>query len=183
MRRILGAALMLTMFWLATGAAPAVAQSDANQVIFTEIEKRAIKRFYEAIGLRNPDRDDGIYRESRYPESRYSEDRHSEDRYSGKHKKSKKWKKHNKGKKRKAHKGKSKRMPQGLVKRHKLPPGLAKRQRLPKGLNRRRLFTNLERQLPPTPVNVERVLVDNNIVLIQKGTNLVLDILENILTR
>ena len=163
MRRFFGAALMATMFWLATDASPAVAQSDVNQVIFTEIEKRAIKRFYEAIGLRNPDRDDGIHRESRY----------SEERYSGKHKKSKKWKKHKKGKKGKAHKGKSKRM----------PPGLAKRQRLPKGLERRRLPTNLERQLPPPPVNVERVLVDNNIVLIQKGTNLVLDILENILTQ
>jgi len=31
------------------------------------------------------------------------------------------------------------------------------------------------------PTNLERILVDNNIGLIQKGTNLVLDILENIL--
>ena len=56
------------------GAAPAVAQSDINQVIFTEIENLTTIRFYEAIGLHNADRDDSIYREIRYPESRNSED-------------------------------------------------------------------------------------------------------------
>ena len=73
-KQILGAALISTMFWLASGAAPVVAQSDINQVIFTEIEKRTIIRFYEAIGLYNADRDGGIYRGTPYPERRNSED-------------------------------------------------------------------------------------------------------------
>jgi len=58
----------------------------------------------------------------------------------------------------KSHKRESKRMPPELAKRHKLPPRLAKRQRFPKGIERCRL-----------PTNLERILVENNIVLIQKA--------------
>jgi hypothetical protein len=172
MKRIFSTAIIASLFWVAAGAAPAAAQSaqsDVNQVIFSEIEKRAIKRFYEAIGLRNPD------------------DKHSrDDRSHGKSDKSKKKKyknKKHKGGKHKANRGKSKQLPPGLAKRRSLPPGLAKRQELPPGLAKRRLPTNLESQLSPLPAGVERAIVDNNVVLIQKGTNLILDVLENVLTK
>ena len=163
MRRFFSAALVSAVFWLASGPVPAVAQSaqsDVNQVIFSEIERRAIKRFYEAIGLRNPDRDGESARGGK------------------KSKKSKKKKNKNR-----AHRGKSGQMPPGLAKRRSLPPGLAKQQQLPPGLAKRSLPTNLENQLPPLPAGVERAVIDNNVVLIQKGTNLILDVLENVLTK
>ena len=78
----------------------------------------------------------------------------------GKHKKKKKWKK-GKGK----HKG--------------MPPGLAKKGgRLPPGLQKRAFPRDLESRLPPPPPNVERVIVDNQILLLQVGTYLVLDVIE-----
>ena len=78
----------------------------------------------------------------------------------GKHKKKKKWKK-GKGK----HKG--------------MPPGLAKKGgRLPPGLQKRAFPRDLESRLPPPPPNTERVIVDNQILLLELGTHLVLDVIE-----
>lgn len=81
-----------------------------------------------------------------------------------------------------AGKGKNKGMPPGLAKRGgNLPPGLAKRGgELPPGLAKR-LPSDLERELPPRPGTYRRVIVDNDIVLIDAATNKVLDILEDVL--
>ena len=80
-------------------------------------------------------------------------------------------------------KGKSKGMPPGLAKRGgDLPPGLAKRGvTLPPGLAKR-LPRDLNRELPPRSSQYRRVVVDNDIVLIDAATNKVLDILEDIIT-
>ena len=70
----------------------------------------------------------------------------------------------------------------GLAKRDQLPPGLAKRgNRLPPGLMKSDLPTDLEETLPKLPDNVERVVVDTDILLVQKGTDLILDVMEGIL--
>jgi len=83
-----------------------------------------------------------------------------EDDDRGKHKKKKKWKR-GKGK----HKG--------------MPPGLAKKGgRLPPGLQKRAFPRDLESRLPPPPPNAERVIVDNQILLLEIGTHLVLDVIE-----
>ncbi|TDJ51146.1 MAG: hypothetical protein E2O44_02710 [Nitrospina sp.] len=78
----------------------------------------------------------------------------------GKHKKNKKWKK-GRGK----HKG--------------MPPGLAKKGgRLPPGLQKRAFPRDLESRLPPPPPNTERVIINNQILLLEVGTHLVLDVIE-----
>jgi len=89
-------------------------------------------------------------------------------------KKGKKGKKANKGK------GRNKGLPPGLAKRRTLPPGLAKRQSLPPGLSMAKLPPELEAKLPPVQEGVERVVVDNNIVLIEEGTRLVLDVIQGV---
>ncbi len=84
----------------------------------------------------------------------------------------------------KKHRGKGKKnkhgkkgLPPGLAKRGGLPPGLAKRQRLPPGLARRGLPNGLNAILPTAAAGTERFIVGNNVVLIQKATGVVLDIL------
>ncbi len=70
-------------------------------------------------------------------------------------------------------KGKSGGMPPGLAKHGgELPPGLAKR--LPR---------DLERELPRRSREFRRVIVDNDIVLIDAVTNKVLDVLEDVIRR
>ncbi|MGB0629311.1 MAG: hypothetical protein ACPGRZ_01325 [Alphaproteobacteria bacterium] len=87
------------------------------------------------------------------------------------------------GKRGTKHKGKSKQkgMPPGIAKRGgDLPPGLAKRgDTLPPGLAKR-LPRELEKDLPPRSPKYRRVVVDNDIVLIDAVTNKVLDILEDV---
>ena len=79
-------------------------------------------------------------------------------------------------------KGKRKGMPPGLAKRGgDLPPGLAKRGgELPPGLAKR-LPRDLESDLPRRSPNFRRVIVDNDIVLIDAATNKVLDVLEDVI--
>lgn len=105
----------------------------------------------------------------RYYEERYRSPRDGGETSGGKHK----------GKSK--NKGKNRGMPPGLAKRGgDLPPGLAKRGgKLPPGLAKR-LPSDLERRLPPRPSNYRRVVVDNDIVLIDAATNKVLDILEDV---
>jgi hypothetical protein len=82
-----------------------------------------------------------------------------------------------KNKKAKKNKGKNKKMPPGLAKRKTLPPGLAKRHTLPPGLAVRELPDDLVSQLPPPAEGSERIIADENIVLIEKATGRVLDII------
>ena len=87
----------------------------------------------------------------------------------------------NKGKKDK-HGGKDKGLPPGLAKRDSLPPGLARRETLPPGLAKRSLPADLEEQLPPPPEGYERQIVGNTaVVLIDKATGKVADIIKDIL--
>lgn len=82
-------------------------------------------------------------------------------------------------------KGKSKQMPPGLAKRDRLPPGLErhieKNGTLPPGLAKRDLPSDLVGRLPPLKHGLERKIVGNDVVLLRKGTNVVLDVLENVL--
>lgn len=90
-----------------------------------------------------------------------------------------------KGKKDKSWKGKGRGdgLPPGLAKRDQLPPGLAKRgNRLPPGLMKGDLPQDLESRLPPLPRNVERVIVDTDVLLIEKGTDIILDVLKGVIT-
>ena len=80
------------------------------------------------------------------------------------------------------HGGKDKGLPPGLAKRDSLPPGLAKRETLPPGLAKRSLPADLEEQLPPPPEGYERQIVgDAAVVLIDKATGKIADIIGDIL--
>jgi len=83
-------------------------------------------------------------------------------------------------------KGKSGEMPPGLAKKESLPPGLEKQlQRngtLPPGLAKRDLPSGLEARLPKR-MGQKRLIVGNDVVLIERATGLILDILENVLSQ
>jgi hypothetical protein len=73
-------------------------------------------------------------------------------------------------------------LPPGLAKRDRLPPGLEKqlvrRGTLPPGLQKRLqpCPEELERRLPPPPPDCAHVLIGGHIVLVNRRTNVVLDI-------
>jgi hypothetical protein len=131
-----------------------VTAQTTEDIVFTEIETRIIKEYFDAKAARQAE---------------------AEGRTSGKAHKS------NKGKAHKANKGKSKGLPPGLAKKESLPPGLAKqlseRGTLPPGLAKRDLPADLQSRLPRPAKGTERVIVDNDVVLIQAATRKVLDVL------
>jgi len=73
-------------------------------------------------------------------------------------------------------------LPPGLAKKDRLPPGLEKQLvrngTLPPGLEKRVYATpvELERRLPPPPPDCAHVLVSGHIVLLNRKTNLIVDI-------
>lgn len=83
-------------------------------------------------------------------------------------------------------KGRHKGLPPGLAKRGSLPPGLARHVRLygalPPGLQKRVLPEELEALLPERPEGEVRVIVDDDVLLIERATGFVLDVIEDVLT-
>jgi hypothetical protein len=86
------------------------------------------------------------------------------------------------------HSAPSKGLPPGLAKRGgKLPPGLQKQLdkngRLPPGLQKRLepLPADLDRRLPGLPELWERVILERDVILIDRRTNRILDIIENVI--
>lgn len=79
---------------------------------------------------------------------------------------------------------KYKRLPTGLAKKDRLPPGLQKRidagGPLPPGLQRRGLPDELEDILSPLPKGYIRLKVGGNIVIMDKETEVVVDIVRDI---
>lgn len=146
----------------AQGSATGTVLGDIADIVFKEAEKRVIEEYYDGV-----------------PGAKKADDNDDDDK-DGKKNKDKK-----KGKDAKGHdkgKGRGNGLPPGLAKRDQLPPGLAKRgNRLPHGLMKSDLPPELERKLGALPENVERVVVDNDIILVQKGTDLILDVLEGVL--
>ncbi len=73
-------------------------------------------------------------------------------------------------------------LPPGLAKRDRLPPGLEKQLvrsgTLPPGLQKRLqpCPEELERRLPPPPPDCAHVLIGGHIVLVNRRTNVILDI-------
>jgi len=67
--------------------------------------------------------------------------------------------------------------PPGLEKRERLPPGLAKRDTLPPGLQGRLLPRELESRLEVLPAAYVRTVIGRDIVLMNRDTRVLLDIL------
>ena len=78
-------------------------------------------------------------------------------------------------------------LPPGLAKKDRLPPGLerqlAERGTLPPGLQKRLepLPVDLDRRLPRLPEYWERVVLERDVILIDRRTNRILDIIENVI--
>jgi hypothetical protein len=79
-------------------------------------------------------------------------------------------------------------LPPGLAKRGgKLPPGLQKHLekngQLPPGLQKRLepLPSALDQRLPPLPEYWERIIVERDVILLDRRTNRILDIIENVI--
>ena len=76
-------------------------------------------------------------------------------------------------------------MPPGLAKRDSLPPGLARHLEkygtLPRGLELRGLPEQLEARLPDPGPGRKRVVVDDDVLLIETRTGKVLDILIDVI--
>jgi len=81
----------------------------------------------------------------------------------------------------------SKGLPPGLAKKGKLPPGLQKHLdkngKLPPGLQKRLepLPRDLEVRLPRLPDYWERVILQEHVVLLDRRTQRILDIIENVI--
>jgi hypothetical protein len=71
-------------------------------------------------------------------------------------------------------------LPPGLAKRRQLPPGLAKRSTLPPGLAKREIPADLAARLGVPARGRERWVVGSDVVLVESGTNLVLDVLRDV---
>jgi hypothetical protein len=82
--------------------------------------------------------------------------------------------------------GPSKGLPPGLAKKGRLPPGLQKHLdrtgKLPPGLQKRLepLPPDLESRLPRLPQHWERVILGRDVILIDRRTQRILDIIENV---
>jgi hypothetical protein len=75
--------------------------------------------------------------------------------------------------------------PPGLARKDSPPPGLARQLErngtLPPGLARRDLPADLEAKLPRAEAGRKRVIVDNDVILIEQATGRILDILKDVL--
>jgi len=78
----------------------------------------------------------------------------------------------------------AKSMPPGLAKRDELPPGLKKHIEkngvLPPGLQGRDLPDDLKRRLPKSHKGTKRVIVGDDVVLIEEATRVVIDVIEDV---
>lgn len=175
---LLGACLVFTQPVLAQQ--PGEQVLEAGKAVFSEMERRVIREVLNRTGLpdvtqtkedKNDDRD-------RYSHKGRDRDRdEDDDDRQGKKDKGDKHKDKDKAK------GKDKGLPPGLAKKKELPPGLAKRSTLPPGLQKEALPQELEDRLPPPPAGTERVIVDSSVILVEKGTEIILDVIENVLTK
>lgn len=79
---------------------------------------------------------------------------------------------------------KDKSLPPGLAKKDSLPPGLArhiaKNGKLPAGLEKRALPDDLLNRLPKDKPGTKRIIVGNDIILIDEGTAIILDVFKGV---
>ena len=61
-----------------------------------------------------------------------------------------------------------------------MPPGLAMNGKMPPGIAKRQLPATLIGKLPKPPKGFERVIVDNDILLVEIATNIIHDVLTDI---
>lgn len=166
------AAAMLAAVTVSTARAQSTAQQQVTDIVFSEIEKRVLRNVLG--GGRYEANSDGTYRKVGH-DGKYDDlERGRDGKFYGK-------------KKDKGEGGRGKGLPPGLAKKGKLPPGLQKQLerngRLPPGLAANPLPYEAVINLPPPLNGTDRVIVDTSVVLLEKGTGVILDVLEDVLAR
>ena len=151
---------------------------DIAKVVFEEAKRRVIKEYYDRVpGAKATNEQDEDKDKSKSAKATNEQDEDKDKSKSVKKNKGKDKDKSAKGK------GRDNGLPPGLAKRDQLPLGLAKRgNRLPSGLMKSDLPPELEASLPKLPNNVEGVVVDTDVLLVQKGTDPIFDVIEGIIT-
>lgn len=193
MKASIAIAIAIVSVTTAFGAMPAQAQSTGEIIrdaVFTDVERRVIREHFGGAGAAQQQSEDSGAPEWAVKTMDDGEqgDDEAEDENGGKPDKAQK----GKGQKDKGDKGKgnsnnkSKQMPPGLAKRDQLPPGLAKqlaeKGRLPPGIAKRDLPADLASKLPQRPQTQEVTIVDNDVVLADKATGVILDVLKDVVT-
>lgn len=144
-------ALLVAALLLSAGTASAQTAGDAAGRIFDEVTRAAIEGFYDEVKRAAGVADD-------------SDATSAKDQKGG-------------GKKQGG-------LPPGLARKEKLPPGLERQLQkngtLPPGLARRDLPPDLAGRLPSTPPDIERIIVDTNVLLVEKATGAILDIIRDV---
>jgi len=172
-----------------------------DTVGFTEAEKAAIRSYYWGRGRTDRDSRSDRARSGEYDRdwsgedsSRYRYGGDDRDRHDGEGRDrdrewresegfdDRDWDDKKRGRKKDGKdKKKKKDLPPGLARKGELPPGLQRQLErdgtLPPGLSKRRLPDDLERRLPRRSDSVERVMVGEDVLLIETVTGRILDIL------
>ena len=159
---------LIAALLMALAPGQALATSHLAGVVFSEIEKRVIR---EALGALDP------------AKPADAQNQHGKADKADKGKKSEKAEKSKGGKAGKEH-GKDA-TPHGLAKRDAPPPGHAKQLErngtLPPGLAKRDLPPDVLAKLPGLPAGLERVIVGDDVVLVEMATQKVLDVIVGVL--
>jgi len=162
-------------------AAPAWAQSTADAVrdlVFSETEKRIIAEHFGVTAEEMMQKSGAPVWAVKTAKGDKDDDDDRDDDDDGDRNKGKKDKDKAKGN------GKSKGLPPGLAKRDTLPPGLQKQLdkngRLPPGLAKRDLPADLASRLPKRDDGQEITVVEDDVVLIDKATGVILDVLKDV---
>ncbi len=76
-------------------------------------------------------------------------------------------------------------LPAGLATKGEFPPGeqkrLERKRRLPPGIDQRSLPPDLAQRLPPLPQGYDRVIVGQDVVLVEVSTQTVVDVLHGVI--
>ena len=183
MIRVFIAALLAVVGFVPIARAQSTVQQVAD-IVFTQAEKRIL---HEVLGGgRYEATSDGHYHKVAR-DGRYDDLAHGTDgKFYGKHGDRDEEREGN-GKGHAKKHGRGNGLPPGLAKKGKLPPGLDKQLkrngRLPPGLMKNPLPYEAASHLPPPPQGTERVIVGSSVVLLERATNRILDVLTDVLTR
>lgn len=173
-------AMIFAAFVMSSSTAWAQSTTDIiRDTVFSEVEKRIIGQHY-GVDVQQQSQDATMptwaVKDDQGDDERDDEDNDDRD------KKNKNKKDKDKGHKK--DKGKSKGMPPGLAKRDSLPPGLQKQLdkngRLPPGLAKRDLPSELASKLPERAADQDVVVVEKDVVLMDKATGVILDVLKDV---
>jgi Ni/Co efflux regulator RcnB len=172
---------------------PPMGKPGATGGLFSDLEKQVIQRLLGAAqasgapALPKPDIKGTVETILRDTVSTTAGKEKGEEKSEGAEEKSRKRAKKKKKKKKKSRgrgRGRGKGLPPGLAKRKKLPPGLARQLerngRLPPGLRKKSLPGHVEAELPPAKKGTERVIVGKDVVLIDKQSEMILDIIRDV---